>query len=64
MQKQSTKLIAAYRGDTFLIVDNIREVAKYLGVTVDTVHYYCSPTYHERKKNENGLKCYRIEEDE
>lgn len=58
------KLIAAYKGDTFLIVDNIRKVAEYLGVTVDTVHYYCSPTYHERKKNENGLKCYRIEEEE
>ena len=54
-RNKKSKVIAAYKGDTFLIVGNIREVAEYLGVTVDTVHYYCSPTYHERKKNDTKI---------
>lgn len=63
MQKQSTKLIAAYKGDTFLCVGTVEEVAEYLGKTVETVKFYCYPAYHKRVK-EDGLKCYRIEEEE
>lgn len=61
--KQMTcKLIAAYKGDTFKCVGTYEEVAEHLGVTVDTVKFYCSPIHHKRK-GENGLKCYRIEEE-
>ncbi|MGM0260523.1 hypothetical protein IGK73_002413 [Enterococcus sp. AZ102] len=57
------KIVAAYKGDTFLRVGTVEEVAEHLGVTVDTVKFYCSPIHHKRK-GENGLKCYRIDIDD
>ncbi len=63
MQKQSTKVIAAYKGDTFLCVGTVEEVAECLGKTLNTVKFYCKPAHHKRA-SENAIKCYRIEEEE
>lgn len=57
------KIVAAYKGDTFKCVGTYEEVAECLGVKVSTVKFYCFPAHHERV-GENGLKCYRIEEEE
>lgn len=54
---------ALYKGDTFIMIGKIKEIAKYLGVSERTVHFYSTPTYMKRNKD-NHYIVIRIEDDE
>ena len=54
---------ALYKGDTFIMIGTIKEIAWYLGVSERTVHFYASPTYMKRNKD-NHYIVIRIEDDE
>ena len=54
---------ALYKGDTFITIGTARELAEYLGVSERTVHFYSTPTYMKRNK-ENHYIVIRIDYDE
>lgn len=57
------KIYAAYKGDTFLIVDTAENVAKYLGVSAETVRWHTSPAGYARAlAKKNGLVIIAFEE--
>ena len=58
-------LYAVYKGDTFLIVDELDRVAKYLNVEKDTVRWLASPAGFKRKsRQKNGLVVIKFKEGE
>lgn len=54
---------ALYKGDKFIMIGTIKEIAKCLGVSERTVHFYSTPTYMKRNKD-NHYIVIRIEDDE
>lgn len=54
---------ALYKGDTVLTIGTKEELAKYLGVSVETISFYCTPTYRKRNKRGNNFIVIRIKED-
>ena len=54
---------ALYKGDMFIMIGKIKEIAEYLGVSERTVHFYATPTYMKRNKD-NHYIVIRIEDDE
>ena len=54
---------ALYKGDEFITLGTIKEIAKFLGVSERTVHFYATPTYMKRNKD-NHYIVIRIEDDE
>ena len=59
------KDFALYKGDRFLTLGSRKELAAYLGVRVDTITFYSSPTYKKRAKEDgNAIVVIRIEDDE
>lgn len=53
---------ALYKGDEFLTLGSIKELALYLGVKERTIHFYSTPTYRKRNKGNNAYIVIRIEE--
>lgn len=45
---------AIYKGDTFLFLGTAIECAEHLGVTVETIYFYTSPTYKRRLEKRNA----------
>ena len=54
---------ALYKGDTFIAIGTTKELAEYLGVSKRTIHFYSTPTYMKRNK-ENHYIVIRIDYDE
>ena len=55
------KEYALYRGDKFLKIGTIKELADYLGVKAKTIKFYASPTYLKRT-NGNGYVVVKAED--
>ena len=57
---------AAYKGDKFLCFGSKQRIADYLGVSKNTVSFYCMPSYQRRAKEEynDRMLVIRIEDDE
>ena len=53
---------ALYKGDEFITLGTIKEIAKFLGVSERTVHFYSTPTYRKRNQKGNAYIVIRIEE--
>ena len=53
------KVYALYKGDKYITSGTKKELADYLGVKVDTITFYMSPTYEKRGKD-NRKKVIRI----
>lgn len=53
---------ALYKDDTFIMIGTIKEIAQRLGVSERTVHFYSTPTYNKRNKD-NHYIVIRIEDD-
>ena len=60
------KEYALYKGDTFIDLGTIKELAKKLGVNERTVQYYVTPSHLKRcqKHDENGNYLIVIKLDE
>ena len=59
---RKSKDYALYRGDEFIDLGPIKEMAKRLHIAEKTLRFYSSPTHCERVGN-NGYICFEIEED-
>ena len=58
------KEYALYKGDKFLMIGTIDEIAKAYNIKPDTVKFYGTPTYKKRRQNsEDYLILVDIEDD-
>ena len=59
------KEYALYKGDNFITLGTIPEIAKKLEVTPQTIYFYKTPAYKKRKRNgKDYLELVEIEKDE
>lgn len=58
--KNTTKQYALYRGDDFIMIGTLADIAKKLGVDEKTVRFYGTPTYY-RRTNGNGYVLVEAE---
>lgn len=49
------KEYAVYKGDKFLLIGTIREIAEFLNVSQSTVSHYKSATHRKRRTYENRM---------
>jgi len=58
---------AMYKGDEILYIGTLEEIAEKHGVRRETVYYYTTESYQrkiaKRKKAENFIEVFRIEDD-
>lgn len=60
----SERLVALYRGDEFIDVGTIGELARRRHVRPETVRGWLAPSYHERMDKDKRIMAYWVEEDE
>lgn len=54
---------ALYKGDEFLIVGSVEELARYLNVKTQTIKFFSYPSYLKRfEKDNNRIIVIKIEE--
>ena len=56
--------IELYKGDNPLYTGTKKELADYLGVNVETISFYASPTYKRRNPKGKNYLVFRIEDDD
>lgn len=59
MSKIYKNIYALYKGDEFLCMGTIGEIANKMGVSKKTIRFYSSPVYQKRGRGEKG-NCRRI----
>ena len=62
-KKTPKKEYALYKGDEFISIGTIRELAELLGRPEDTVRFYHTPAY-QKRNFKNGYILINIEDDE
>lgn len=60
----SKNIYAIYRGDTFIVIGDVKECADYLGVTESTIRWYTSPAAKKRNVNNNTLIGIKVDDEE
>lgn len=60
-QKRPLKEYALYKGDKFLGVGTVKELAKQMGTTEQAIRYYHTPAY-KKRNYKNCRVLVRIEE--
>jgi len=59
---------AMYKGDDFLCIGTLDELAEFRGVQRETIYWYTMPTYHrriaKRKNARNYITVEKLEEEE
>lgn len=63
-KKKNKNDYALYKGDMFVSLGSIKEIAKEMGLKEATVKFYASPSYQKRVPAGNGYILIKIEEDE
>jgi hypothetical protein len=58
----SKAIFAAYKGDRFIAEGTSRELAKALGVKIETIYFYRSPAYARRGSGKNRMVVIRVED--
>ena len=58
----SRAIFAAYKGDKFIADGARRELAKALGVKLETVYFYRSPAYARRGNGKNRMVVIRLDD--
>lgn len=62
-KKRVEKEYALYKGDTFVVMGTIKEIAEKMGVSQHTIRFYHTPSY--KKKNwKNGFILINVDEEE
>lgn len=55
---------ALYKGDEYIFGGTKEEIAKYLGVKLNTISFYSKPAYLKRTKNiKNRYEVIKVEDD-
>lgn len=49
---------AVYKGDSFICIGTLKECAEHMGVLIDTVRFYTTPTYQRRLAKRKNPKNY------
>ena len=57
-------LYAIYRGDEFIDLGTVAELAARLCVKPETIRHLATPTHFKRTNYDVALRAYRIEQDE
>ena len=58
----SRAIFAAYKGDKFIAEGTSRELAKALGVKLETLYFYRSPAYARRGNGKNRMVVIRLDD--
>jgi len=58
----SRAIFAAYKGDKFIAEGTSRELAKALGVKLETIYFYRSPAYARRGNGKNRMVVIRLDD--
>jgi len=60
--------VAVYKGDNLICLGTVDECAKVMGIRLETVKFYLTPSYQKilkkRKEASDSLVVIKIEEDE
>ena len=60
--RKSKTIYAYYKGDTFINMGTVPELAKYLGVSTRTIKFYTTKTYRKRRKEDgNNIVVIKVE---
>ena len=54
MKKKNKTVYALYKGDTFINLGSVPELAKYLNVSERTIKFYTTKTYKQRREDSNN----------
>lgn len=54
IMRRSKTVYALYKGDTFIDLGTVSELAKVLNVSERTIKFYATKTYKERRKESNN----------
>lgn len=57
-----TKVYAMYKGDECLAIGTVIQLSKQLGVSIQTIRFYLTPSYKKRvKKGNNRRELIKVE---
>ena len=60
--RKSKTIYAIYKGEEFLNLGTVPELAKYLGVSTKTIKFYTTKTYRKRRKDDgNNIVVIKVE---
>ena len=59
--RKSKTIYALYKGDTFLDLGTVPELARYLKVKKETIRFYNSKRYKQRKDSNNSYIVIKVE---
>lgn len=54
MRALKEKEYAVYKGDLFICIGTKQECADFIGVDIETIRFYLTPSYKKRVKNRRG----------
>ncbi|CAK1243273.1 hypothetical protein [Fructobacillus cardui] len=61
---KAERIWALYKGDEFISVGTIDEIAKETGRSFDNLMFMTHPSYMKRKSAGNKLRLYEVDDDE
>lgn len=53
---------ALYRGDQFIDIGTAKELAEKRGISVKSLRYKATPTYHKRTSYTDAVRAYKIQD--
>lgn len=59
MSRKCKGIYALYKGDRFICMGTVEEIAEKMGVSIRTIRFYASPVYQRRGRGERG-NCRRV----
>lgn len=59
MKRRNEGIYALYKGDKFITEGTKKEIAKSIGVKVNTISYYATKAYEKRMKQYKHKKGYK-----
>ena len=51
---RKNNIYALYKGDTFINLGTVKELAKFMNVNESTIRFYITKVYKERRKDSNN----------
>lgn len=58
--KKGEKVYALYKGDTFITLGTLREIADEIGIKYSSVQYFLTNTYRKKILNRKKPKNYKM----
>lgn len=58
----TVKEYALYKGDEFIVLGTVDEIAKFTGIKKESVTFYGTPTYKKRNSGENAMCLVKLDD--